>query len=159
MRKLKEVFIDVETTGLDPESDKVTEFAAIYRLNGKIKARTFIDKDIPRNVKLFLSEIIDPYDASDKGYFLAYNTKFDKDFIFKLLKSQNTNFGNYFHHMPVDVMQLAAYKFMQKGIVPENFKLATVAKQMGITVNDNRLHNAAYDIDITKQLFNKLKKL
>jgi DNA polymerase III epsilon subunit-like protein len=60
MRKLKEVFIDVETTGLDPESDKVTEFAAIYRLNGKIKARTFIDKDIPRNVKLFLSEIIDP---------------------------------------------------------------------------------------------------
>lgn len=35
----------------------------------------------------------------------------------------------------------------------ENFKLSTVAKTLGIEVKDDSLHNAMYDIDLTKAIF------
>lgn len=35
----------------------------------------------------------------------------------------------------------------------ENFKLSTVAKTLGVEVKDDSLHNAMYDIDLTKAIF------
>lgn len=156
---MKQVFVDVETTGLDPQTCHITELGIIYRKNGKIVKRVCYKNNIRQNAEKFLSSIIDPYNAKDKAYFLAYNAKFDADFMRELFKGGNLNFGNFFYNMPVDIMQLAAYKFMQKGIVPENFKLSTVARTVGIKVIEDKLHGAAYDIDIAKQLFNKLKTL
>lgn len=35
-----------------------------------------------------------------------------------------------------------------------NFKLATVSKALGIEVDDSKLHDAEYDILLTRQIYN-----
>lgn len=40
----------------------------------------------------------------------------------------------------------------------ENFKLMTVAKAVGIEVDESRLHDAEYDIDLTYQIFKIVTK-
>ena len=36
---MKQIFIDLETTGLNPKVDVITEISCIYKHNGKIKKR------------------------------------------------------------------------------------------------------------------------
>jgi len=50
-----------------------------------------------------------------------------------------------------------ADRMMSNKVRPENFKLSTICKYYGIPVEENKLHNAAYDIDITHKLYTKLK--
>lgn len=38
----------------------------------------------------------------------------------------------------------------------ENFKLMTVAKTMGIEIDENKLHDATYDIELTRDIFYKI---
>ena len=39
----------------------------------------------------------------------------------------------------------------------ENFKLSTVAKALGVPVDETKLHDASYDIFLTKAIFNIVK--
>ena len=34
-----------------------------------------------------------------------------------------------------------------------NFKLSTVAKQLGVFVSDDKLHDALYDVDLTREAY------
>lgn len=156
----KEIFLDLETNqSLDPLTGTITEIGIIYRVDGKVKKELFIDRDIYNNLIKFLDSVINKFDPKDKAYFIAYNAKFDNDFIRQLfLKNKNDFIGSYFYNPVIDVMQLAAHKFMRKNIRPDNFKLGVVCKYFGIKVNDNKLHNALYDIQKTKELYNKLLK-
>jgi len=38
----------------------------------------------------------------------------------------------------------------------DDFKLATVAKYMGITVDENKLHGADYDVYLTREIYYKI---
>lgn len=38
----------------------------------------------------------------------------------------------------------------------ENFKLMTVAKTMGIDIDENKLHDATYDIELTRDIFYRI---
>lgn len=156
----KEIFIDVETNrSLDPRTGKITEIGIIYRINGKIKKEVEFKTNIYKNLIKFLDSIINKYDKEDKAYFIAYNAKFDNDFIRELFNKNNNKFyGSYFHNPVIDVMQIASYKFMIKNRKPINFKLGTLCKYFRIKINDEKLHNALYDIRKTKELYNILKK-
>jgi DNA polymerase-3 subunit epsilon len=39
-----------------------------------------------------------------------------------------------------------------------DFKLRSVAKQVGIEVDESKLHDAQYDIELTYQIYLKVKK-
>ena len=39
----------------------------------------------------------------------------------------------------------------------ENFKLMTVAKELGINVDESKLHNAEYDIYLTEKIWQIVK--
>lgn len=39
-----------------------------------------------------------------------------------------------------------------------NFQLPTVAKELGIEIDENRTHNALYDISITVKIYDELRK-
>jgi DNA polymerase-3 subunit epsilon len=54
----------------------------------------------------------------------------------------------------MDVMILATPYLAKQRANMEDFKLVTVAKQLGIHVDDKQLHDAAYDIALTKAIFN-----
>jgi DNA polymerase-3 subunit epsilon len=40
-----------------------------------------------------------------------------------------------------------------------DFKLKTVAKQMGIEVDETKLHDAIYDIQLTRNIYYLIKKI
>jgi len=159
---MKQIFIDLETTGLNPKTDVITEISCIYKHNGKIKKRftQTTRVNLEKNFLEFLNSIIDKYDAKDKAYFIAYKAQFDCDFMHEFFKEiPGSNFGNYFYHIPVDVLGLASYKFMLKGIIPSSFKLKDVAKQLNVRVNEDKLHTAEYDVNLTNEVYKKLRKL
>lgn len=49
-------------------------------------------------------------------------------------------------------MVLATPYLSEKRAEMENFKQGTVAKALGINVDDSKLHDALYDIEIYKQI-------
>lgn len=106
-------------------------------------------------LKEILSVYVNPYDKKDKFFLVGYNnTAFDNQFL-RAWFAQNDDpyFGSWFWSNSIDVMVLASFYLM--GVRPsmENFKLKTVAKQMGIEVDESRLHDAQYDIELTYSIF------
>lgn len=156
----KEIFLDLETNNsLDPVTGKLREIGIIYRVNGRIKKEFLIKSNFYDILLKFLDSIVDKYDKNDKIYFIAYNAKFDSDFIRQLfIQNGNNYYGSYFFNPVIDVMQIAAFKLMNKK-KPENFKLSTVCKHFGLRINESKLHNALYDITLTKDLYNILRRL
>ena len=73
-----------------------------------------------------------------RGFFLQNGDKF---------------FGSWFWANTLDVMVLATNFLLDIRPDMENFKLSTVAKTLGIEVKDDSLHNAMYDIELTKAIF------
>lgn len=164
---MKICFIDIETTGLDWNKEKIWQLAGCIRDNGKIKQKFNIinkksEKAIYYNFKKILNKHIDPFNPKDKMYFLAYNAGFDSSFIRRMFDSNNDKFfGSYFINPYICLMQMAARYFMknQKKVKPNNFKLSTICKYFKIPINEKKLHDGNYDIEISRKLYNKLDKL
>jgi len=51
---------------------------------------------------------------------------------------------------------MAAYHFMETRSQFPNFKLMTVAKYIGIEVDESRAHDAMYDIEVTKEILKRI---
>ena len=157
----KQVFLDIETTGLNPRTDTIKQIAGIYKENGIIKGRF----DCKKNntifcLQQFLEKHISPFDKNDKAYLMGWNVKFDSEFIHNAFEHvKGRSFGNYMYHMPVDIQQICTFKFMQKGLKPDNFKLETVARFLKIPCITGNFHDGMYDIMITNEIYKKLLKL
>lgn len=55
-------------------------------------------------------------------------------------------------------MLLAAYVLRERRPHMPNFKLMTVARELGIEVDESRLHDAEYDIELTKAMYKAVIK-
>lgn len=53
------------------------------------------------------------------------------------------------------VIVLATPRLMHERAAMVDFKLKTVCRHMGIEVVEEKLHDAEYDIDLTRQLYHK----
>ena len=155
---MKQLFIDIETTGLDANAS-IREIGLVYYENKKKKWELDIKKNIYSTLISTLDGIVDKYNKNDKIWFIGYNAKFDADFIRRMFdQHKNVYFGSYFYVPYVDIMNLAAYKFMRNNKRLENFKLSTVCKYFKIPIKESSLHTALYDAKITYQLYQKLLK-
>lgn len=104
-----------------------------------------------------LSKFVNKYDKRDKFFFVGYNTRFDNDFLRKFFeKCQDRYFGSWFWNPALDVMSLALVRLMERRQGMENFKLATVAKALGIEFDLDKAHGAEYDIAKTVEIFDKV---
>lgn len=102
-----------------------------------------------------LGQHIDKYNKQDKAFFLAYNAKFDYDFLRSWWSKHGDKFfGSWFWTPAVDVMALAAQALMHKRHEMPNFKLATVH---GLLVGgDQDWHDAMADIKATREIYQGL---
>jgi DNA polymerase-3 subunit epsilon len=160
---MKQIFIDVETTGLSLKKSKVKELGFIYFLNGKkIRSENIVYKDensIYNAFLFFLNSVIDPYDPDDKAYFIAYNSSFDFEIVRNMfLRQKNKFFNSYFKSHSICVMHRALYVNMTKNLNISSFKLGEVCKFFKIGVDNTKLHGALYDIELTYKLYKKLQK-
>lgn len=107
----------------------------------------------------FLKKHVDQYDKKDKLIAVGYNADFDNR-VLRRWFDQNGNkfFGSWFWNPWIDVMNLAIYILQDKRPEIENFKLSTVATFIGLTSKEEDLHNAMYDIKLTRDLYYELTK-
>ena len=98
------------------------------------------------------------FDKKDKFHLVGYNNaSFDNPF-FRAFFVQNSDvyFGSWFWSDSIDCMVLASNKLRSKRSELVDFKQSTVAKYLGIEIDESKLHDAEYDIKICIQIFNKL---
>ena len=121
----------------------------------QIQAYDPMDK-VFRKLKVLLSKYCDPYDKSDKMYLVGYNSAHFDDSFLRAWFTQNGDsyFGSWFHTGSLDVMVLASQYLIERRHVMPNFKLMSVAREVGISIDESKLHDADYDILITRAVYN-----
>lgn len=98
---------------------------------------------------------IDKYNKKDKMFLAGYNVaSFDTQFLRGMfLQNNDVYFGSWFWSVPIDVIILAQNLLVEERSKMENFKQGTVAKYLGIDVDDTKLHDALYDIEICYKIY------
>lgn len=105
-----------------------------------------------------LSRYVDRYDKKDKFFLAGYNnSSFDNMFL-KAFFVQNGDqyFHSWFWVNSIDVMVLATQRLLEERAGMPDFKQETVARALGIQLDPQRLHDAAYDIYITREIYKKV---
>ena len=198
MPEQKLIFIDVETTGVNPERNGLTQISGCVQIGDEVKEsfdyfvrpypqdaiemaalevtgmdrRQFLPPDHPDHLavpgQLFedpkdiyvrlstiFSKYASQYDKSDKFQFVGYNAhSFDMPFMRRFWeKNGDRFFGSWFWYPCLDVMLVWAQILQETRADLSNFKLATVARHCGIDVDDSRLHDSQYDIELTRELW------
>ena len=138
----------------DTISDEALEVNGVTRQD----LADFTDAEVVFNAFIeLLSRYIDRYDRKDKFHLVAYNARFDADHLRAWYeKNGDRYYGSWFWHPPIDVMSLAAAKLMNKRHELANFRLPSVAKALGIAVTEDRLHDALYDVELMRAVFQAL---
>ena len=107
-----------------------------------------------------LNEYCDKFDRTDKFHLCGYNnSSFDNQFLRKLWDRCNDKyFGSYFWSDTIDVMVLASYALKDIRHTMKDFKLHSVAKAFGVTVDESKLHDANYDLELTREVYFNFKQ-
>ena len=186
---IKHLWIDLETTGLDPIINGVIQLAGIVEIDGEVKEEFNFrvrpikgdavspasieshgisieqmkaykhPKDIHRAFTKLLSKYISIYDKTDKFHLVGYNAKFDYDFLRRWFEKNGDKYlGSYVWFPPIDIMNLASFYLCQDRASIKNFKLMTVAEFMGLKLTESSLHDASYDIHLTRRLYGRLRR-
>jgi DNA polymerase III epsilon subunit-like protein len=90
---------------------------------------------------------------------IGFNSqKFDTEYVNKFLWTAKKKYTDYFHSHSVDVLVLAAHKFIDERHSLGSLSLQNICKQMGIPFDPKQAHGALYDARMTRQLYYKLTK-
>jgi len=110
-----------------------------------------------------LGKYVDKFDKFDKFHLMGYNNaSFDNQF-FRAFFTQNATtpkeaeygnfFGSWFWSDSIDVMVLASWYLMSSRSNLANFQQRTVARYLGIEVDETKLHDAQYDIELCYAIY------
>lgn len=101
---------------------------------------------------------INKFNPTEKFQFIGYNAPFDWKFMWEWFKKCGDKyFGSFFFFPPLDVMNKAAWHLEPVRQKMKDFKLHTVAKELGLELEDEKLHDAYYDISLTRKMYYVLK--
>lgn len=102
-----------------------------------------------------LGKYVDRFDKTQKMYLVGFNNKSFDDFFLRKMFELNSDafFNSWFWGDTIDVMSTAAEYLMDRRPYMTNFKLKTVALELGIPVDETKLHEAQYDVDLTRMIY------
>lgn len=151
----KLLFFDLETTGVKFWGNGIHQIGGIVDIDGQETER-FDIRLAPNPAATIEQEALDvagvtleqvqSYQPMEEGYrqlvgiLSKYVNKFDKRDKMYLVGYNNAGFP----------FLMGVRNDM------ENFKLMTVARTMGIEIDENKLHDATYDIELTRDIFYKI---
>lgn len=158
------VVVDIETTGLNPRTDKITEIAACKVVKGEIvdqfsalvNPEINISQDIAELTGITnemvkdaekIDSVFDKFlDFMDDAIIVAHNASFDISFLKEAAKRLNTEFN------PTTVDTLA----LSRGLMPNllKYKLDVVCNELNIELKKH--HRASADAEATAMIFIKL---
>lgn len=105
-----------------------------------------------------LSKYVSKFDKSDKFHLCGFNNRgFDDPFLRAFFTQCGDNyFGSWFWANSLDVIVLASQHFLSNRAQLIDFKLSTVAEKLNIELSHEKLHDALYDVTITRECYYKL---
>lgn len=116
-------------------------------------------KDVYRKLFNLFTKHIDRFDRFDKFILVGYNNlSFDNEFFREFITKHcdDKYYGSYFWSNSIDVLALASHHLRDERHKMSDFKLRSVAKQLGIEVDETKLHDAQYDIELTYLIYKKI---
>lgn len=163
------VFFDIETTGLDPENDEITEIAAIIVKNGieiasfqtLVKITGTISQEISQITNI-TQEMLDQQGLErdialqkfldfigDKTLAGQNIINFDIKFInAQLKKGLKKTISNH----AIDTLNLARSLFKSL----KSYKLSDIGEHLGIYTDPNALHRALVDVRLNAEVFRRM---
>lgn len=157
------VVLDIETTGLYAEKDRITEIGAVKVRNGEVVGEysTFVNPEIPipefvqkltgitdetvKDAPLIAQVLPEFLEFAGSAVLVAHNAPFDMGFIRFNARMNGMKLAN-----PVlDTLQLSRAMFPELG----RHKLNIVAKHLGVTLENH--HRAVDDSRATAEIFVK----
>lgn len=157
------VVFDIETTGLSPESDQVTEIGAVKVVNGEIvdTFSTFVNPQMPIPPKITqltsitdemvkdaptMEEILDSFlEFCKDSVVVAHNAAFDTGFMRHAARRFNRNFD----FAVLDTLQLARKMFPEL----KSHRLNVVAEHLKVSLENH--HRAVDDSKATADILTK----
>lgn len=108
-----------------------------------------------------LGKYVNKFDPKDKFHLVGYNNRSFDDNFFRgfFLQNGDKYFGSWFWADSIDVLVLASMLLADHRHELQNFKLATVAEYLGIDTTAGKLHDASFDIYVTKAIFNHIMQV
>lgn len=102
-----------------------------------------------------LAKYIDKYDKRSKAYLVGFNNRgFDDKFLrMWFLLCDDQFFSSWFWADTLDASVLASEYLLPRRMGMPNFQLHTVAKTLGLEVDNDRLHDARYDAQLTREIY------
>lgn len=162
------VIVDIDGKVVEEADFKIRPFKGAIIDNGALEIGGVTEDKIlgyqesreaySKFIKL-LEKFIDRYDKRDKFFLVGYNNSFfDNKFLREFfIKNGDKYFGSWFWANPIDVYGLASYETMSIRSKFTNFRLNTCAEHYGIKIEEGKLHNAMYDVYLTREIFYKLR--
>jgi len=108
-----------------------------------------------KNLMQILSFYIDPSDKQTRAYLVGFNNaSFDDEFLRAWFRQNGSEaFPAYFWFGSFDVAVFASHYLADKRPFMPSFKLHRVAKTLGVQVDKSRLHEAGYDVELTRKIY------
>lgn len=146
---------------MSPDADQAVDPEALNAI-GLSRHEVYSYQPQEDGYKKFISIIekyINPFNKRDKFFIVGYNCHaFDVPFLRNFfLRYYNKYFGSYFYHPSIDVLLLIGYFSMGQRDNLANYKLGTVAKSLGIPIEEEKFHSALYDVKVTREIFNMIR--
>ncbi len=161
------VLVDIETTGLSPQTDEIIEIGAIkvkenkivdqydsliridYPLNPFITNLTGITNEMLQKGKDSIQVLEEFMEFTGKDIIMGHNVNFDINFIYDKCEIY---LDSYLKNDFVDTMRIA------KKVIPncKNYKLGTLAQMFDVDYKN--AHRGLKDVEITYEVYNKLKE-
>jgi DNA polymerase-3 subunit epsilon len=193
---MKQIFIDTETTGVNPRLNGIWQIAGQIRTLRAMPGLEEAQWTVPRKFNYLmrpfpddiiedsalaiagktreeilsypepwqvhhqftsmLAEEVNKFDRRDKFFFLAYNARFDDDFLREwFVKIGDKYYGSWFWVPVIDIMALAADVLQRFRADMPDFKQATVAAALGMQIPAG-VHAADVDAELAMQIYDQL---
>ena len=109
------------------------------------------------SLQKILEKYCNKYDPKDKYFIVGFNNrKFDDDYLRAFYtKMEDKYFGSMFQQNTIDAMILASEALKLERTSMKKFRLSDVATQFGIIIDESKLHDARYDIYLTRKVYYK----
>jgi DNA polymerase-3 subunit epsilon len=107
-----------------------------------------------------LERHLDYKDKKDKFFLAGWRMpEFDSKFLKALFERNNgaDDFKSFFWSNPIDIKVLATQYLIDKRREMESFSLVSVAKYLGVEVDESKLHGAAYDAYLSRIIYEIVK--
>ena len=184
----KIIWIDVETTGIDHNTNTIIELAALYEndtdksvfhvyilpsarpddfntieeLTGitweYLQHNGITEAEAYKQFSEWLSERIDKYDKSDKAIFAAYNARFDNDFIQELFLRNHDDYFGSWFYSAPLDIMGTAILMVRLGYIPVPVNFKNVTICESFGI-EHKAHSAIDDIKASRKAQLEMERL